>query len=197
MVWYDIQIFILCPSTAVGQQSRFWFDYLQERRQVLRSDKLGAIHKVHHAIFGQFLPSPSPLSHFVTHPGTPSKVRHTSRTPLIFRRSSTKNLDKSPLVQILSQLFAVVFVRGVCQGAFVWKVLSGVVLSVPVLSEYICYIRKLNITLNFTFRMYDKKFISVTSHALYHPPLSQTVTPSRTPLERDVLYGRPRSRKIG
>ena len=41
--------------------------------------------------------------------------------------------------------------------------------------------------------MYDKKFISVTSHALYPLPLSQTVTPSRTPslLERNVLYGRP------
>src|SRR6218665_1064121 len=35
--------------------------------------------------------------------------------------------------------------------------------------------------------------ISVTSHALNPLPLSQTVTPSRTPstLERDVLYGRP------
>ena len=34
--------------------------------------------------------------------------------------------------------------------------------------------------------------ISVTSHAL-DTPLSQAVTPSRTPLplERDVLYGRP------
>ena len=38
-----------------------------------------------------------------------------------------------------------------------------------------------------------KKFISVTSHALYPLPLSQTVTPSWTPppIERDVLYGRP------
>ena len=37
-----------------------------------------------------------------------------------------------------------------------------------------------------------KKFISVASHALDPLPLSQTVTPSRTPppLERDVLYGR-------
>ena len=35
--------------------------------------------------------------------------------------------------------------------------------------------------------------MSVTSHALDPLPLSQTVTPSRTPcpLERDVLYGRP------
>ena len=38
-----------------------------------------------------------------------------------------------------------------------------------------------------------KSCISVTSHALDPLPLSQTVTPSRTPspLERDVLYGRP------
>src|SRR6218665_720746 len=38
-----------------------------------------------------------------------------------------------------------------------------------------------------------KVCINVTSHALYPLPLSQTVTPSRTPspLERDVLYGRP------
>jgi len=43
--------------------------------------------------------------------------------------------------------------------------------------------------------MYDKKIISVTKQALDHP-LSQTVTPSRTPypLERDVLYGRPLTR---
>jgi len=41
--------------------------------------------------------------------------------------------------------------------------------------------------------MYGKKIISVTS--LTFLPLSQTVTPSRTPslLERDVLYGRPQS----
>src|SRR6218665_3379604 len=31
------------------------------------------------------------------------------------------------------------------------------------------------------FHMYDNKFISVKSHALYPLPLSQTVTPSRTP----------------
>src|SRR6218665_1334589 len=37
-----------------------------------------------------------------------------------------------------------------------------------------------------------KKCISVTSHALYPLPLSQTVTFSDPlPLERDVLYGRP------
>src|SRR6218665_2955654 len=66
------------------------------------------------------------------------------------------------------------------RGSFVWKVSSGVVLSVPLLSEYICYITKLNITLNFMFHMYDKKFIIVTSHALDPPPPATTVTPSRT-----------------
>src|SRR6218665_3747866 len=38
---------------------------------------LGAVHKVRHAIFGQFLP-PHTLSHI---PGPPPKVRHKSRTP--------------------------------------------------------------------------------------------------------------------
>src|SRR6218665_2124496 len=51
---------------------------------------------------------PLPLPHFVTHLGPP---------PPIFRRPSTKIPDKSPLVQILYQLFAGVFVR----GSFVWK----------------------------------------------------------------------------
>ena len=45
--------------------------------------------------------------------------------------------------------------------------------------------------------MYEIFLESVMSHALGPlPPLSQTVTPSRTPspLERDVLYGRPLQR---
>ena len=42
-----------------------------------------------------------------------------------------------------------------------------------------------------------KKFISVTSHALNPPPLSQIVTPvTPFPLERDVLYGRPLTIKV-
>jgi len=38
----------------------------------------------------------------------------------------------------------------------------------------------------------------MTSHASDPLPLSQTITPSRTPspLERDVLYGRPLTRVI-
>src|SRR6218665_1834598 len=76
-----------------------------------------AVHKVHHAIFGQFLPSLPPVT--LRHTSRdPPKVRHTSRTPPpIFSRPSTKNPDKSHLVQILSQLF-MGFLWGGCQGVF-------------------------------------------------------------------------------
>ena len=39
IVLYCIQVFIQRPSTAIGKQRRIWFDQLQEKRQVLRSDK--------------------------------------------------------------------------------------------------------------------------------------------------------------
>ena len=38
------------------------------------------------------------------------------------------------------------------------------------------------------FNMYDKKCINVTSHALDPLPLSQTVTPTRTPSPSSVTY---------
>src|SRR6218665_1415055 len=52
-------------------------------------------------------------------------------------------------------------------------------LSVPLLSEYIHYNRKLNITFNFRFRMYEQIFKSVASYDL--GPLSQTATPRTLP----------------
>src|SRR6218665_3980670 len=98
----------------------------------------------------------SPLSHFVTHPGPPKSTSHISDPP-IFSWPSTKNPGKSP-VQILSQLFAGVFVRGFCQRVFCLEgFVRGGFCPFPFLSEYICYNRKVNITLNFTFHMYDKK----------------------------------------
>ena len=109
----------------------------------------------------------------------PPKVRPTSRTPHhIFSRPS-KTPDK--------------IVRRVFSGGFsLESFVRGWFLSVPLRSEYFCYNRKLNITLNFRFHMYDTKIISVTSQALDPSPchkLSHHLGPP--PLERDVLYGRP------
>src|SRR6218665_2294929 len=158
---------------------------------------LGAVHKVRHAIFGQFL-SPSPCNTSSHIPGPPPKVRHTSSTPRFLEGLVQKTRTKAPLYKLCLNCS-----RGFCPGGLSGSLLSGRFclgwfLSVPVLSEYICYNRKLNLTLNFVFRMYNEKFTSVTSHALYPIPLSQIVTPSRTPspLERDVLYGRPLSRQL-
>src|SRR6218665_3213521 len=117
----------------------------------------GAVHKVCHAIFGQFLPPPVTLCHTSLDP--PPKVRHTSRTPPpIFCRPSTKTRNKTLCTNSLS------IVRGgFCPGGLSGGLLSGRFCSGWFLS--ICYNRKVNITLNFMFHMYDKKCISVTSHA--------------------------------
>src|SRR6218665_1631321 len=76
---------------------------------------------------------PGPLRKYVTHLG-----------PLpIFSRPSTK----IPCTNSIS-----IVCGGFCPG-----VLSGLVfVRFPLLSQYICYNRKLNITLNFMFHIYDK-----------------------------------------
>src|SRR6218665_1821231 len=113
----------------------------------------------------------------VTHLRTP-KVRHTPPNPPFF--SSTY------IHMSLQGLF--VLVRwSFCPGDFVWVFcLEGFVWGgfcpSTLLSEYIRYNRKVNITFNFRFHMYEKNFKSVTSHTLGSLPMSQTVTPSRTPL---------------
>ena len=140
--------------------------------------------------------APSSPCHTSSHiPGPPPEsTSHISDPPPIFRRPSTKNPDKSPLVQILSQLFTGVFVRGVLSvGLLSGRFCPGWFLSVPVLSEYICYIRKLNITLNFMFRVYDKKYKCDVTCSLPPPPVTNchTFLDPPNPLERDVLYGRP------
>src|SRR6218665_1762466 len=117
-----------------------------------------------------------PLSHFVTHPRTrPKSMSHISDPP-IFSRPSTKNPDKSPLYKF-SQLFGRAFVR----GSFV----RGGFCPYLLLSEYICYNRKLKITL--TFICMIKKFISVTSHALDPSPVTNCHTFS-DPLPLSVTY---------
>src|SRR6218665_551371 len=100
----------------------------------------------------------------------------------MFTKKKTK---KNPFVKIFFIFFRVVFLgvlsRGFCPGFCqrVFSCLEGFVrggFCPSPLLEYICYIRKLNITLNFMFRMYDKKCISVTSHALYPLPPCHTLS---------------------
>src|SRR6218665_3386603 len=96
---------------------------------------LGAVHKVRHAILGQFVPLLPPC-HTLSH---------------------KKSVQKPP-VQILYQLFAGFLSGIVCQRVYGLEgFVRGGFCPFLVLSQYICYNRKLNITLNFMFNMYDKK----------------------------------------
>src|SRR6218665_3739888 len=82
------------------------------------------------------------------------------------------------------------FLPGVCLGVFCLKgfVRSGFVRNT---SEYICYNRKLNITLNFRFRMYEI-FLKCDVTCPWTPsPVTNCHTfpdPLPLPLERDVLF---------
>src|SRR6218665_2420934 len=67
---------------------------------------------------------PLPLSHFVTHPGTPPKVRHTSRTPR-FLVGLVQKPGQNPLYKF-SLNCSLGFLSGRCvRGSFVGNVLSG------------------------------------------------------------------------
>jgi len=91
-----------------------------------------------------------------------------------------------PPVQILCKLFAgVLFPVGFCQGVFCLEgFVRGGFCPFLLLSEYICYNRKLNITLNVMFDMYDNKMYKRDVTCSWPLPLSQTVTPSQTPPPR-------------
>ena len=131
---------------------------------------------------------PSPLSHFVTHPGTPQKVRHTSRwsRPQIFSRPSTK----SPLYKFSLNCSQRVYQRVCCLEGFV----QGGFCPFPFCQNTSsCYNRKLKITKFHVSYVWYKSYKRRVTCSLPPSPLSQTVTPSRTPLERDVLYGRTAS----
>src|SRR6218665_130738 len=77
---------------------------------------LGAVHKVRHAIFGQFLaPSPCHASSHIPGP-LPRKYICTSHIadPPIFRRPSTKTGTKAPLYKFFLNCS-----RSFCSGGFV------------------------------------------------------------------------------
>src|SRR6218665_3651185 len=147
---------------------------------------LGAVHKVGPTsrYFWPIL-TPLPSCHTLSHiPGPPESTSHISDPPRFLVALVQKSWTKVPCTKSIS------IVRGgFCPGGFVRVGFC----PFPLLSQYICYNRNLNITLISCFICMIKFCISVTSHALDPLPLSQTVTPSRppSPLERAVLYGRP------
>src|SRR6218665_2618402 len=84
----------------------------------------------------------------------PQSTSHISDPPPIFSRPSAKNPDKAPYTNSLNCSLG--FCPGFCQGVFCLEDFGrGGFCPFPLLSEYICYNRKLNITLDFMFHMYD------------------------------------------
>src|SRR6218665_3518760 len=98
--------------------------------------------------------SPPPQSLFVTHSCIPQKRTSYISDPRFLVGLEQKTQTKAP-VQILSQLFAGGFVRGVLsEGLLSGRFCPGWFCPFSLLSDcYICYNRKLNITLNFMFHM--------------------------------------------
>jgi len=131
---------------------------------------------------------PLPLSHFVTHPGPPRKyVTHLGPPRILL--GLVQKPGQTPPVQILSQLFA---------GAFVWGLLSGVIFVRTYFCQNSLHLLQQKVRNHFKFHVsyvgYDNFFISVTSHALDPLPSvtnCHTFSDPLSPLERDVLYGRP------
>src|SRR6218665_3494475 len=74
---------------------------------------------------------PLPLSHFVTHPGTP-KVRHTSRTPPDFLVGLVQKIrTKAPCTNSLSIVCGVFGRAGLSEGLWFGRFCPGWFLSIP------------------------------------------------------------------
>ena len=79
------------------------------------------------------------------------------------------------------------FVGGFCRGPFCPEgFLRGGFCSLPLLSEYNHYNRKLNTVFNFSFHMYAKQL----SHLLFSDPSSSSVTYMYAHVHVGLLYGR-------
>jgi len=92
---------------------------------------------------------------------------------------------------IIMSYFAKVFYWGVCLGFLSGRFCPGWFLSVQLLSEYIHYNGKLNITCNFRFHMYEILLKCDVTCSWTPSPVTNCHTFSDPSLERDVLYGRP------
>jgi len=150
----------------------------------------GAVHKVRHAILDQILLPPVTHSHHTSR--DPPKVRHASRNSPIFSSICIHTcLYREVCLSsrgFLSEWFCprVFSLEGLVRGGFCPS---------PLLSEYIRYNRKLNITFNSRFHMYETNLKSMTSHYLGPPPsVTNCHTSDPLPFERDVLHGRPLKR---
>src|SRR6218665_1133472 len=98
--------------------------------------------------FGQIL-TPS-IWHTLSHISVPPKVRPTSRTPTIFGSTCIHTY-------VITGGFVLVcggFWPGFCLGFLSGRFCLGC-LSIPLLSEYIHYNRKLNITFNVRFHVHE------------------------------------------
>src|SRR6218665_2375472 len=87
-----------------------------------------------------------PLSHI----SGPPKVCHTSRTPQFLVVHACIHVFTGCLCK-----FAGFFVQGLSGGFCLERFVRGGFCPSPLLSEYIHYNRKLNITFNFSFHMYE------------------------------------------
>src|SRR6218665_2729721 len=112
-----------------------------------------------HYFWQIFTPSPChTLSHIQ---GPPKSMSHISDPPFLVGLVQ-KTRTKTPCTNSLS------VVRGgycqrFCQGVFSLEgFVRGGFCPFPLLSDYICYNRKLNITLNVWFHMYDKNVLRLT-----------------------------------
>ena len=117
---------------------------------------------------------------------------HQRSISLSISHSSTKKPGQKPCTKYLSMVRGV-FVRGFLSGRFCRRW----VLSIPLLSEYLHYNRKLTITFNFTFHMYDKIFLKCdVTYSFTHLPLSQTFTLSRTPSSVTYFMDAPQRTRV-
>ena len=142
----------------------------------------GAVHKVRHAIFGQFWPPPPVTLCYTSR--EPPKIRQTSLTPRFLVGLVQKSQTKVPCTNSIS-----IVREDFCPAGFVRCDFC----PFPLLSQCICYNRKLNITLNFMFLMYDKNVYRRDVTCSWPPSpchkLAHLLGPP--PLERDVLYDWP------